>query len=251
MECLNEAWDCIAQELDGCKGHVGCCADTLDCDFDISGAGWDCDPDMPHQEYMSDHDYRQLVDTINLAIPAPARFAGGHPAKRSFQALRIAVNDELDQLDRALPLAWGLLREGGVLAGIAFHSLEDRRVKRFIAARARGCVCPPDLPVCACGSSTICPRGPSSAQSPTPPKHSHGASEPLAVGAASSDHLPQKSHWTSTRSGARSDSKTTISPASPRSVSRARFSSRTRPPIATSPTASGAARPTARMPTGL
>ena len=91
----------------------------------------------------------ELVDTINAAIPAPARFAGGHPAKRSFQALRIAVNDELGQLDRALPLAWGLLREGGVLAGISFHSLEDRRVKRFLVERARGCICPPDLPVCA------------------------------------------------------------------------------------------------------
>jgi 16S rRNA (cytosine1402-N4)-methyltransferase len=93
----------------------------------------------------------ELVDAINSAIPAPARFAGGHPAKRSFQALRIAVNDELDQLDRALPLAWSLLRKGGVLAGISFHSLEDRRVKRFLAARAQGCICPPDLPVCACG----------------------------------------------------------------------------------------------------
>jgi 16S rRNA (cytosine1402-N4)-methyltransferase len=93
----------------------------------------------------------ELVEAINSALPAPARFAGGHPAKRSFQALRIAVNDELDQLDRALPLAWGLLREGGVIAGISFHSLEDRRVKRFLAARAQGCVCPPDLPVCACG----------------------------------------------------------------------------------------------------
>jgi 16S rRNA (cytosine1402-N4)-methyltransferase len=93
----------------------------------------------------------ELVDAINAAVPAPARFAGGHPAKRSFQALRIAVNDELDQLDRALPLAWGLLRDGGVLAGISFHSLEDRRVKRFIVERARGCICPPDLPVCACG----------------------------------------------------------------------------------------------------
>jgi len=93
----------------------------------------------------------ELVDTINSAVPAPARFAGGHPAKRSFQALRIAVNDELDQLERALPLAWSVLRTGGVLAGISFHSLEDRRVKRFLAARAQGCICPPDLPVCACG----------------------------------------------------------------------------------------------------
>jgi 16S rRNA (cytosine1402-N4)-methyltransferase len=93
----------------------------------------------------------ELVDTIASAIPTPARFATGHPAKRSFQALRIAVNDELGQLDAALPLAWGLLREGGVLACISFHSLEDRRVKRFLVQRATGCVCPPDLPVCACG----------------------------------------------------------------------------------------------------
>ena len=93
----------------------------------------------------------ELVDTINSAIPIPARFAGGHPAKRSFQALRIAVNDELGQLDRGLPLAWGLLREGGVLAGISFHSLEDRRVKRFLGERAQGCICPPEMPVCGCG----------------------------------------------------------------------------------------------------
>ncbi len=93
----------------------------------------------------------ELVDIINSAIPTPARFAGGHPAKRVFQALRIAVNDELGQLDRALPLAWSLLGEHGVLAAIAFHSLEDRRVKHFMVERARGCICPPDLPVCACG----------------------------------------------------------------------------------------------------
>jgi 16S rRNA (cytosine1402-N4)-methyltransferase len=94
---------------------------------------------------------QELVDVIKSAIPAPAQFAGGHPAKRSFQAIRIAVNDELEQLDGALPLAWAALREGGRIGVISFHSLEDRRVKRFLADRARGCVCPPDLPVCMCG----------------------------------------------------------------------------------------------------
>ncbi len=93
----------------------------------------------------------ELVELIKAAVPAPARFAGGHPAKRSFQALRIAVNDELGQLDQALPLAWGLLGPAGRLAGISFHSLEDRRVKRFLAARAQGCICPPQMPVCGCG----------------------------------------------------------------------------------------------------
>jgi 16S rRNA (cytosine1402-N4)-methyltransferase len=94
---------------------------------------------------------QELVDVIKAAVPAPARFAGGHPAKRSFQALRIAVNDELEQLERALPLAWTALREGGRIGAISFHSLEDRRVKRSLVERARGCICPPDLPVCACG----------------------------------------------------------------------------------------------------
>src|SRR3954462_4092273 len=93
----------------------------------------------------------ELVEVIVDAVPAPARFGGGHPAKRVFQAIRIAVNDELAQLDAALPRAWELLRPNGRFAGISFHSLEDRRVKRFLAARAQGCICPPDLPVCACG----------------------------------------------------------------------------------------------------
>src|SRR6185369_12275074 len=93
----------------------------------------------------------ELVEVITAAIPVPARFAGGHPAKRVFQAIRIAVNDELAQLDAALPLAWDVLAPNGRFAGISFHSLEDRRVKRFLAARAQGCICPPDLPICVCG----------------------------------------------------------------------------------------------------
>jgi 16S rRNA (cytosine1402-N4)-methyltransferase len=93
----------------------------------------------------------QLVDVIKSAVPVHSPFASGHPARRTFQALRIAVNDELSQLDAALPLAWQVLDRAGRFAAISFHSLEDRAVKRFLAARARGCVCPPELPVCVCG----------------------------------------------------------------------------------------------------
>jgi len=92
-----------------------------------------------------------LVDVIKLAIPTPARFGEGHPAKRVFQALRIAVNDELGQLEAALPAAVEMLRPGGRLAVISFHSLEDRIVKQFMVERAKGCTCPPDFPVCVCG----------------------------------------------------------------------------------------------------
>ncbi|MDQ2896520.1 MAG: 16S rRNA (cytosine(1402)-N(4))-methyltransferase RsmH [Actinomycetota bacterium] len=94
---------------------------------------------------------QQLVEVIKSAVPVPAQFAGGHPARRTFQALRIAVNDELAQIDGALPAAWEILAPGGRLAAISFHSLEDRLVKHYLAARARGCVCPPEFPICVCG----------------------------------------------------------------------------------------------------
>jgi 16S rRNA (cytosine1402-N4)-methyltransferase len=97
----------------------------------------------------------QLVDTIKASIPAPARFGDGHPAKRVFQALRIAVNDELGQLESALPAAVEMLRPGGRVAVISFHSLEDRIVKRFLRSEARGCVCPPEFPVCVCGRDPV------------------------------------------------------------------------------------------------
>ncbi|HEX2045340.1 MAG TPA: 16S rRNA (cytosine(1402)-N(4))-methyltransferase RsmH [Gaiellaceae bacterium] len=93
----------------------------------------------------------ELVEVIRSAIPAPRRFGDGHPAKRVFQALRIVVNEELDSLERALPAVLRMLRPGGRVAVVSFHSLEDRIVKRFFAAQVRGCVCPPELPVCVCG----------------------------------------------------------------------------------------------------
>ena len=93
----------------------------------------------------------QLVDVVRASIPTPARFGEGHPAKRVFQALRIEVNHELESLETGLPAAFEMLRPGGRLAIISFHSLEDRISKHFLRDLARGCTCPPELPICVCG----------------------------------------------------------------------------------------------------
>jgi 16S rRNA (cytosine1402-N4)-methyltransferase len=110
----------------------------------------------------------ELVAAIKAAIPPADRFGRGHPAKRAFQAIRIAVNGELESLDMALPLAWDLLAVGGRLGAVSFHSLEDRRVKRFLADRARGCICPPEVPVCVCGREPEAEMLTKRALAPTP-----------------------------------------------------------------------------------
>jgi 16S rRNA (cytosine1402-N4)-methyltransferase len=96
-----------------------------------------------------------LVEVIKAAIPTPARFGQGHPARRVFQALRIATNGELESLREGLESAVELLAPGGRLAVISFHSLEDRISKHFIRDNARGCTCPPDFPVCVCGHEPL------------------------------------------------------------------------------------------------
>lgn len=93
----------------------------------------------------------QLADIVREAVPAAVRREPGHPARKTFQALRIAVNGELDRLSEGLDAAFSLLRPGGRLAVITFHSLEDRIVKRRMNEWCTGCTCPPDFPICVCG----------------------------------------------------------------------------------------------------
>ena len=93
----------------------------------------------------------ELVDIIRSAMPASALREKQHPAKRSFQAIRIAVNDELNSVAKVMEDAIPLLNPGGRLAVITFHSLEDRIVKNAMASAAKGCICPPEFPVCVCG----------------------------------------------------------------------------------------------------
>ena len=97
----------------------------------------------------------QLVEVIKGAIPAAARRTGGHPARRTFQALRIEVNHELDVLDRGLRAAVRWANSGGRICVISYHSLEDRIVKHVFSELSQGCTCPPDLPVCVCGHVPI------------------------------------------------------------------------------------------------
>lgn len=105
---------------------------------------------VEHRQVKPIHTTGELVDIIKKAIPAGARREGPHPAKRTFQALRIAVNDELNRFAKALKDAVDILNPGGRVSVISFHSLEDRIAKEVFRELAKSCVCPPELPVCSC-----------------------------------------------------------------------------------------------------
>ena len=94
----------------------------------------------------------ELAEVVKAAIPAATRRTGGHPARRTFQAIRIEVNNELEQLERGLEAAVEALRPGGRIVVLTYHSLEDRLVKRYFADEVGSCTCPPDFPVCTCGA---------------------------------------------------------------------------------------------------
>jgi len=121
-----------------------------------------------------------LADIVKGAIPAATRRTGGHPARRSFQAIRMEVNDELGQLESALPAAVDALVPGGRAVVISYHSLEDRAVKRGFAAEARGCVCPPDFPVCRCDAEA---RARILTRKPVRPSEAEVAANPRASAA--------------------------------------------------------------------
>ena len=119
----------------------------------------------------------ELADLVKRAVPAKGE---AHPEKRTFQAVRIEVNRELDVIEPALSAALDALNPGGRIAVITFHSLEDRIVKQFFAAQAKGCVCPPDIPVCVCGKK---PRGAVITRKPILPGEEECARNPRAKSA--------------------------------------------------------------------
>jgi 16S rRNA (cytosine1402-N4)-methyltransferase len=118
-----------------------------------------------------------LASVISSAVPGSYRRGRIHPATRTFQALRIAVNQELDRLEQALAAAFRVLEPGGRIGVIAFHSLEDRIVKRFISGKARACICPPEMPICECGGV---PAGRSLTRKPVRPAEDERESNPAS-----------------------------------------------------------------------
>jgi 16S rRNA (cytosine1402-N4)-methyltransferase len=111
---------------------------------------------VARRETHAMHSVQDLVTAIQIGLPKPKRHLWQNAARRIFQAVRMAVNHELENLETFLPKAFGLLNPGGRMVVVSFHSLEDRLVKRFFAEAARGCICPPEFPYCKCG---LTPQG--------------------------------------------------------------------------------------------